>query len=299
LTALALGRALARCDAPDGLVNILPTAAPGPLVQSVLQDPRVRKLSFTGSTEVGRLLLRQAADQVISCSMELGGNAPFIVNADADVTAAVDGAMIAKMRNGGQACTAANRFYVHRHVADEFTERFAERMRAMSIGPGGAAGVDLGPVISRRAQVSMGATVAALTQAGAQVVTGAAEQRPGWFYTPTVLANVPHDADALRHEVFGPIAPIVTFDDADDADEAIALANDTGYGLAAYLYTRDLQMAANCSDALEFGMVAVNRGLVSDPAAPFGGMKASGLGREGGHEGLLEFTETKYTSVAR
>lgn len=296
LTALALADTLARCDAPEGLVNILPTADPGPLVQSVLQDPRVRKLSFTGSTEVGRLLLRQAADQVISCSMELGGNAPFIVNADADVAAAVEGALVAKMRNGGQACTAANRFYVHRQLVDEFTERFAERMRAMSIGPGGAAGVDLGPVINRRAQVSMGATVAALTQAGGQVVTGAAEQRPGWFYTPTVLANVPREADALRHEVFGPIAPIVTFD---DADEAIALANDTGYGLAAYLYTRDLRLAADCSEALEFGMVAVNRGLVSDPAAPFGGMKASGLGREGGHDGLLEFTETKYMSVAR
>ncbi|WP_007513317.1 NAD-dependent succinate-semialdehyde dehydrogenase [Pseudofrankia saprophytica] len=296
LTALALGRILARCDIPDGLVNILPTADPGPLVEAVLRDPRVRKLSFTGSTEVGRLLLRQAADQVISCSMELGGNAPFLVHADADVAAAVDGAMVAKMRNGGQACTAANRFYVHRRVVAEFTERFAERMRSVSVGPGSRAGVDLGPVINRRAQVSMGTTVASLTQAGAQVVTGAAEQRPGWFYAPTVLADVPPEADALRHEIFGPVAPVVTFD---DADEAVALANDTGYGLAAYLYTRDLRLATHCSEALEFGMVAVNRGLLSDPAAPFGGMKGSGLGREGGHDGLLEFTETKYVSVAR
>lgn len=296
LTALALGRILARCGIPDGLVNILPTADPGPLVQAVLRDPRVRKLSFTGSTEVGRLLLRQAADQVISCSMELGGNAPFIVHADADVAAAVEGAMVAKMRNGGQACTAANRFYVHRLVVDEFTERFAERMRALSVGPGSRPDVDLGPVINRRAQASMGTAVASLTEAGAQVVTGAAERRPGWFYTPTVLADVPATAEALRHELFGPVAPVVTFD---DPDEAVALANDTGYGLAAYLYTADLRLASNGSEALEFGMVAVNRGLLSDPAAPFGGMKGSGLGREGGQEGLREFTETKYVSVAR
>ena len=296
LTALALGRILARSGVPGGLVNILTTDNPDPLVRSVLHDPRVRKLSFTGSTEVGRLLLRQAADQVISCAMELGGNAPFIVHADADINAAVEGAMVAKMRNGGQACTAANRFYVHRNVADEFTSRFAARMRAMSVGPGNHADVDVGPVINRRAQVSMGTTVSALTGAGAQIVTGASEQRPGWFYTPTVLADVPSDADALGHEIFGPIAPVVTFD---DPAQAVELANDTGYGLAAYLYTRDLRLATNCSEALEFGMVAVNRGLLSDPAAPFGGMKGSGLGREGGHDGLLEFLETKYTSVGR
>jgi succinate-semialdehyde dehydrogenase / glutarate-semialdehyde dehydrogenase len=296
LTALALGRILEKCGIPDGLVNILPTANPGRLVQSVLQDPRVRKLSFTGSTEVGRLLLQRAADQVISCAMELGGNAPFIVHADADIYAAIEGALVAKMRNGGQACTAANRFYVHRSVADEFITQLAARMGSMSVGPGNRPDVDLGPVINRRAQASMGATVAALTEAGAQVVTGAFEQRPGWFYAPTVLADVPAAAAALRQEIFGPIAPVITFD---DADEAVALANDTGYGLAAYLYTRDLGLAMDCSDALEFAMVGVNRGFLSDPAAPFGGMKNSGLGREGGHDGILEFLETKYVSVAR
>lgn len=294
LTALALGTVLEECELPPGLVNVLPTADPAGLVGRLLQDPRVRKLSFTGSTEVGQLLLRQAADQVLSCSMELGGNAPFVVCADADLDAAVEGAMVAKMRNGGQACTAANRFYVQRPAVDEFTTRFAQRMAAQSVGPGWEDGVELGPLINRGAQQAMSRTVSDLADAGAQIVTGGTENRPGYYFTPTVVANVPPGAEPIRREIFGPIAPIVAFD---DPDEAVALANDTGYGLAAYVYTRDLNLAMSVSGALEFGMVAVNRGLLSDPAAPFGGMKGSGLGREGGHEGLLEFTESKYINV--
>jgi succinate-semialdehyde dehydrogenase/glutarate-semialdehyde dehydrogenase len=255
----------------------------------------VRKLSFTGSTEVGRTLLRAAADTVTNCSMELGGNAPFLVFADADIDAAIEGAMIAKMRNGGEACTAANRFYVHDAVAAEFTQKLAARMAALSVGPGLQDGVDLGPLVNADTKSKVATLVEEATKDGARTVTGgSAPDRRGYFYTPTVLDDVPATAGILGEEIFGPVAPIVRFT---DTDEAISMANSTEYGLVSYLYTQDLRRALQVAEALEAGMVGINRGVVSDPAAPFGGVKQSGLGREGGHEGLLEFTETKYIAV--
>jgi succinate-semialdehyde dehydrogenase/glutarate-semialdehyde dehydrogenase len=295
LSALAVVRILARAGVPDGVVNVLPTTKPGPLVGAMLADPRVRKLSFTGSTEVGRTLLRTAADTVTNCSMELGGNAPFLVFADADIDAAIEGAMIAKMRNGGEACTAANRFYVHDAVAGEFTQKLAARMAALSVGPGLADGVDLGPLVNSDTRSKVATLVEQAAKEGGRIVTGgSAPDRRGYFYTPTVLDDVPLTASILGEEIFGPVAPVVRFT---DTDQAIAMANSTEYGLVSYLYTQDLRRALQVAEALEAGMVGVNRGVVSDPAAPFGGVKQSGLGREGGHEGLLEFTETKYIAV--
>ena len=277
------------------MVNVVTTATPGPVVSAMLADPRVRKLSFTGSTEVGRVLLRTAAQTVTNCSMELGGNAPFIVFDDADVEAAVDGAFIAKMRNGGEACTAANRFFVHEAVADEFTAALAARLSALAVGPGLDEGTDLGPLVNEDTRSKVGQLVAGAASDGARVRTGGrAPDRRGYFYLPTVLDQVPRDAGILSEEIFGPVAPIVRFS---DADEAVTLANSTEYGLVAYLYSRDLRRALRVAEALESGMVGINRGVVSDPAAPFGGVKQSGLGREGGHDGLLEFTETKYIAV--
>jgi succinate-semialdehyde dehydrogenase / glutarate-semialdehyde dehydrogenase len=295
LTALAIAALLQEAGVPDGVVNVVTTAKAGPVVAAMLGDPRVRKLSFTGSTEVGRVLLRTAAETVINCSMELGGNAPFIVFDDADIEAAVDGAFIAKMRNGGEACTAANRFYVHEAVADEFTAALTARLSALQVGPGLDDGTELGPLVNEDTRSKVGTLVAGAASDGARLRTGGrAPDRRGYFYLPTVLDQVPPDAGILSEEIFGPVAPIVTFG---DADQAVALANSTEYGLVAYLYSRDLRRALRVAEALESGMVGINRGVVSDPAAPFGGVKQSGLGREGAHDGLLEFTETKYVAV--
>ena len=295
LSALAVAAVLAEAGVPDGVVNVLPTNSPGSVVGAMLADPRVRKLSFTGSTEVGRMLLHTAADTVTNCSMELGGNAPFLIFGDADIDAAVDGAMIAKMRNGGEACTAANRFYVHDSVADEFSRKFSARLAALTVGPGLDDGTDLGPLVNADTRSKVATLVDEATQAGSRVLTGGqAPDRPGYFYAPTVLDDVPPGAGILNEEIFGPVAPIVRFT---DTDHAIAMANDTEYGLVSYLYTADLRRGLQVAEALDAGMVGINRGVVSDPAAPFGGVKQSGLGREGGHQGLLEFTETKYIAV--
>ncbi|HTZ93691.1 MAG TPA: NAD-dependent succinate-semialdehyde dehydrogenase [Streptosporangiaceae bacterium] len=295
LTALAVAKLLAEAGVPDGVVNVLPTAKPGPMTEAVLADPRVRKLSFTGSTEVGRMLLRQAADYVTNCSMELGGNAPFLVLEDADIEAAVSGAVLAKMRNGGEACTAANRFYVHEKVAGEFSARLAEKLAALTVGPGLDEGVDLGPLVNADTRDKVASLVDSATAAGAAVLTGGhAPDRVGYYYQPTVLDNVPAAAGILGEEIFGPVAPIVRF--TAEAD-AIAQANSTEYGLVSYVYSGDLRRALRIAEALEAGMVGINRGVVSDPAAPFGGVKQSGLGREGAHDGLLEYTETKYIAV--
>jgi len=295
LTALAVADLLAEAGVPAGVVNVLSTTKPGPMTEAVLADPRVRKLSFTGSTEVGRMLLRQAADQVTNCSMELGGNAPFLVFEDADVDAAVDGAFLAKMRNGGEACTAANRFYVHEQVAGEFAAKLTARLAALKVGPGLEDGVDLGPLVNADTRDKVAGLVDSATGAGAAVLTGgSAPDRTGYYYQPTVLDRVPAGAGILSEEIFGPVAPIVRFT---DPDEAIMLANSTEYGLVSYVYSNDLRRALRVAEALEAGMVGINRGVVSDPAAPFGGVKQSGLGREGSHDGLLEYTETKYIAV--
>jgi succinate-semialdehyde dehydrogenase/glutarate-semialdehyde dehydrogenase len=295
LSALAVAGLLAEAGVPAGVVNVLPTAKPGPMTEAVLADPRVRKLSFTGSTEVGRMLLRQAADHVTNCSMELGGNAPFLVFEDADVDAAVDGAFLAKMRNGGEACTAANRFYVHEKVASEFAAKLTARLAALKVGPGLEDGVDLGPLVNADTRDKVAGLVESATGTGAAVLTGgSAPDRTGYYYEPTVLDRVPAGAGILSEEIFGPVAPIVRFT---DPDEAIMLANSTEYGLVSYVYSNDLRRALRVAEALEAGMVGINRGVVSDPAAPFGGVKQSGLGREGSHDGLLEYTETKYIAV--
>jgi succinate-semialdehyde dehydrogenase/glutarate-semialdehyde dehydrogenase len=295
LTALALGALLTEAGVPDGVVNVLPSRRSGPVVSAMLARPAVQKLSFTGSTEVGRTLLKEAADRVINCSMELGGNAPFLVLADADLDEAVAGAMIAKMRNGGEACTAANRFYVHSSVADEFSRRLADAMSQLRTGPGSDEETQLGPLINPAAVQTVDGLVADAVARGAQVLAGGRPLAgPGCFYAATVLDKVPADAGILREEIFGPVAPIVRFDEVADA---IALANDTEYGLVSYVYTGDLAEGLRVSEQLETGMVGLNRAVVSDPAAPFGGVKQSGLGREGGHEGLLEYTETKYVAT--
>ncbi|MCL2542786.1 MAG: NAD-dependent succinate-semialdehyde dehydrogenase [Nocardioidaceae bacterium] len=295
LTALAMARILEEAGVPPGVVNVVPARRSGPVVSAMLHDPRVRKLSFTGSTEVGRVLLREAADNVVNTSMELGGNAPFLVFDDADLDAAVDGAMVAKMRNGGEACTAANRFYVHSAVATEFARRLADRMAAMRVGPGIEDGTELGPLVNAEAADKVDALVADAVGRGATRLTGGRRpDRVGFYYEPTVLTDVPEAAEILGEEIFGPVAPIVTFDDESDAIER---ANATEYGLVAYVYTRDLARGLRVAERLESGMIGLNRGVVSDPAAPFGGVKQSGLGREGGHEGVLDYTESKYVAV--
>jgi len=295
LTALAMAQILAEAGVPAGVVNVLPARRSGSVVSEMLGDPRVRKLSFTGSTEVGRVLLKEAADHVVNSSMELGGNAPFLVFADADLGAALDGAMIAKMRNAGEACTAANRFYVEASIADEFGRRLAERMTSLVVGPGCDDGVQVGPLVNLEAVEKVdGLVLAAVGQGASVLVGGARSDRPGFYYDPTVLTGVAADSPILAEEIFGPVAPIVTFTDEDDA---IRLANTTEYGLVAYVYTTDLARGLRISERLESGMIGLNRGLVSDPAAPFGGVKQSGIGREGGHEGVLDYTESKYISV--
>ncbi|QNG39210.1 NAD-dependent succinate-semialdehyde dehydrogenase [Geodermatophilaceae bacterium NBWT11] len=294
LTALLLAQVLAEAGVPDGVVNIVPTLNAKDVVATAMADPRLRKISFTGSTEVGKILLKQAADQVLVSSMELGGNAPFVVCDDADLDAAVDGAMLAKMRNGGEACTAANRFYVQSSVADAFAEKLAARMGAVQVGRGDDEGVGLGPLVNEETVAKVDRIVQATVEAGARVVTGGTRPSgPGFFYPPTVLVDVPAGSAAVVEETFGPVAPIATF--SDDA-EVLELANSTPFGLVAYVFTQDLARGLRLSEALEFGMVGVNRGVVSDPAAPFGGVKQSGLGREGAHEGLAEYLSTKYVS---
>jgi succinate-semialdehyde dehydrogenase/glutarate-semialdehyde dehydrogenase len=294
LTALAIIDILDRAGVPKGVVNLILPTPTGPAIAKMLHDPRVKNLSFTGSTEVGRIILKEAADNVIRCSMELGGNAPFVVMDDANIDEAIKGLMLAKMRNGGAACTAANRIYVQRKVAAEFTQKFAAAMGAFVMGRGRDAGVQLGASVSIKERNKIAELVDSSVKAGAKVLTGGkTPDGPGAFYPATVL-EVDKSAEILNHEVFGPVAPIVIFDT--DA-EAIELANSTDFGLISYVYSEDLKRAIQISEALESGMVAINRGMISDPAAPFGGVKQSGLGREGGFDGIHEFLETKYIGV--
>jgi len=295
LTAYFLAKLYQEAGVPAGVVNVITTSRSGAAVSAMLHDPRVRKLSFTGSTEVGRKLLHEAADTVVSCSMELGGNAPFIVFDDADLDKALDGAMIAKMRNGGEACTAANRFYVQSGIADAFARGMAQRMAALRVGAGYDPGTQCGPVINKDAVDRIGALVHEAVGGGARLLAGGqALAGDGFYFPPTVIEGVPRDARIAREEIFGPVVAITRFE---DEDEAIAAANDTEYGLISYVYTGDLARGLRVSERLEAGMIGLNRGLVSDPAAPFGGVKQSGLGREGAHHGILEFCETKYIAT--
>lgn len=296
LTAYALAALYAEAGVPPGVVNVVTTTSPGPVTAAMLADPRVRKLSFTGSTGVGRTLLAEAAKHVISCSMELGGNAPFIVFDDADLEAALDGAMIAKMRNAGEACTAANRLYVQSGIYDAFAEGLGRRMAALRVGAGVDTLTECGPMITRKAVDKIDRLVKDATSRGARVLCGGAITiGEGFFYPPTVLLDVSPEAEMTHEEIFGPVAPLFRFE---SDDEAIARANDTEYGLAAYIYTRDLGRGMRAASRIEAGMIALNRGLVSDPAAPFGGVKQSGLGREGGqHHGIAEFMEAKYIAA--
>jgi succinate-semialdehyde dehydrogenase / glutarate-semialdehyde dehydrogenase len=296
LTMLALMPLLEEAGVPAGVVNVIPSRRSGAVVSAMLHDPRVRVVSFTGSTEVGRKLLHEAADNVVKPAMELGGNAPFIVFDDADIDAAIEGAMIAKMRNMGEACTAANRFYVQEKVHDEFARKLTEKMAALKIGNGLQDGVALGPLVNQEGRDKVKELVEDAVKKGARVLTGG--QIPdgkGYFYPATVLTAVPDSAAMLNEEIFGPVAAIQTFH---SEDEVIRRANDTEYGLVAYLYTKDLSRGMRVSEKLDFGMIGLNRGLVSDPAAPFGGTKQSGIGREGAHEGMMEFLETQYVSMS-
>jgi len=296
LTMLALAALLEEVGLPDGVLNVVTTTTTGEVMEPLIRDPRLRKLTFTGSTPVGRKLIEQASEQILRVSMELGGNAPFLVFGDADVEQAVTGAMLAKMRNMGEACTAANRFYVHDSLAEEFSAQLAKRMGALTLGRGTEDGVDVGPLVDEKSRDKVTALVDDAVAKGARVlIGGSAREGAGWFYEPTVLTDVPQSADLAREEIFGPVAPVSTFG---TDDEAIRMANDTEYGLVAYLFTNDLSRALKVSEALEFGMVGVNQGIVSNPAAPFGGVKASGVGREGGFEGIEEYLETKYVGIA-
>ncbi|MBZ9603808.1 NAD-dependent succinate-semialdehyde dehydrogenase [Phyllobacterium chamaecytisi] len=297
LTAYALASIYEEAGVPPGVINVLTTSEPSSFGAAVLADPRVRKLSFTGSTGVGRLLLAEAAKHVVSCSMELGGNAPFIVFDDADLDAAIDGAMVAKMRNAGEACTAANRLYVQSGIYNAFAEALTKRMEALNVGAGIDPLTECGPMITQKAVEKIDRLVNDAKVKGARVLCGGEmATRTGFFYPPTVLADVPADADMAHEEIFGPVAPLYRFE---TDEEAIVQANDTEYGLAAYVYTRDIARGLRVSSRLEAGMIALNRGLVSDPAAPFGGVKQSGLGREGGqHHGIAEFMEAKYIAAS-
>ena len=294
LTALAICDILRRVGVPDGVVNVVVPDPPGDAVSAMLSSGKVRKLSFTGSTRVGALLLAQAAERIINCSMELGGNAPLVVFDDADLDVAVDGALLAKMRNGGAACTAANRFFVHERVHDKFVDMFAQRMSSLVLGNGLDAATHVGPLISRTQQDNVASLVDGAVASGATVVCGGKRAGDASFgYHPTVITNVGFDAAILKDEVFGPVAPIVRFSDADDI---LRHCNSVEHGLVSYVFTRDVGKGLRFAEALDTGMIGLNRGLVSDPAAPFGGVKASGLGREGGHDGLLAFLETKYVA---
>ncbi|WP_370968312.1 NAD-dependent succinate-semialdehyde dehydrogenase [Amycolatopsis sp. cg9] len=296
LSMLALAGILAEAGLPEGVLNVITTSDSGGVMEPLIRDGRARKLSFTGSTGVGRKLLEQCADKILRTSMELGGNAPFLVFDDADMDAAIDGAMQAKMRNIGEACTAANRFYVQRGVVEEFSRRLTERMQALPMGRGTEKDVVVGPLIDDKAVDKVTELVKDATDRGARVLTGGAGvDGPGHFYQATVLTDVPQDARLTHEEIFGPVAPITPFD---TEEEAVAKANDTEFGLVSYVFTSDLKRALRVSEALEAGMIGLNQGIVSNPAAPFGGIKASGLGREGGTVGIEEFLETKYIAVA-
>ncbi|MGI5193216.1 NAD-dependent succinate-semialdehyde dehydrogenase [Streptomyces sp. CA-288835] len=295
LSSLALAGILKEAGLPDGVLNVVTTSRAGEVVEPLLRGGKIRKLSFTGSTGVGRLLLAQCADTVVRTSMELGGNAPFVVFEDADLDKAVNGAMVAKMRNMGEACTAANRFFVHRSVAEEFGRRLAERMGSLVVGPGTRDGVDVGPLIDANGRAKVEELVADAVQRGAEVLVGGrTPQGPGCFYPPTVLADVDPESRLMDTEIFGPVAAILTFD---DEDEVVRRANDTPWGLVGYVFTEGLDRALRISERLEVGMVGLNTGLVSNPAAPFGGVKQSGLGREGGRVGIDEFLEYQYLAV--
>ncbi|GAA3610796.1 NAD-dependent succinate-semialdehyde dehydrogenase [Microlunatus ginsengisoli] len=295
LTTLLLAQVLIDAGVPAGVVNVIASSDSAGVTKPLLSDPRLRKLSFTGSTPVGRRLLAQAAENILRTSMELGGNAPFLIFDDADLDAAVDGAMIAKFRNIGQACTAANRFIVHSSLAEEFVARVTERVRAMKIGSGLADGVNIGPLIDGKAVSGTEELVADAVDRGARVTTGGERvDGPGFFYQPTVLSDVAPGTRLLHEEIFGPVLGVTTFD---TEEEGVAAANDTEYGLVSYAYTRDLARAHRLIDSLETGMMGLNTGLVSNAAAPFGGVKASGLGREGSQEGIEEYLETKYTLI--
>jgi len=295
LSMLALAKVLEECGLPPGVLNVITSTSSGAVSAPIIADPRLRKLSFTGSTEVGRKLIAQAADQVLKVSMELGGNAPFLVFEDADLDAALDGAMLAKMRNVGEACTSANRFHVHESVAEEFGRRLAERMGALRVGRGTDEGIDVGPLIDDAQQGKVAELVDDAVSKGAACLTGGRKpEGAGYFYEPTVLTGVTADARVLREEIFGPVAPIATFR---TEDEAIEAANKTEFGLVSYVFTRDLKRALRVCEALETGMIGLNQGIVSNAGAPFGGVKQSGTGREGGNEGIAEYLETKYVAV--
>lgn len=295
LSMLALADILQRAGLPDGVLNILTAKSSGKLMGPLIADRRARKLSFTGSTEVGRELMKQASEQLLRVSMELGGNAPFLVFDDADIDAAVEGAVLAKMRNVGEACTAANRFHVATGVAEEFTQKLAARIGAMKVGRGTEDGVEVGPLIDNDQRGKVDELVTDAVGRGAEaVVGGAVVDGPGYFYEPTVLANVSAESRLLSEEIFGPVAPVVGFS---DEEEALDWANRTEYGLVAYVYTRDLGRAFRVCERLETGMVGLNQGMVSNAAAPFGGVKQSGFGREGGVEGIEEYVETKYVAM--
>ncbi len=297
LTSLALVQILHEAGLPKGVLNVVTTSKASSVVGRWMSSGIARKVSFTGSTEVGKLLLTQAAENVMRSSMELGGNAPFIVCADADIDRAVDGAMMAKLRNMGEACTAANRFLVHRSVAAEFTEKLAARMSALRVGDGAEPGTDIGPLIDAAGLDKVQSFVDDAVRRGAKILSGGSRpDGPGYFYPPTVLADVSPDSALMSAEIFGPVAPVVVFD---DEGEAIALANDTEWGLVGYLFTQDIDRALRLGEELEVGMVGLNTGLVSNPAAPFGGLKQSGLGREGGRVGIDEFLEYKYLAIPR
>jgi succinate-semialdehyde dehydrogenase / glutarate-semialdehyde dehydrogenase len=296
LSMLALARILEESGLPGGVLNVITARHSGTVIEPLLKDPRTRKLSFTGSTEVGRKLIEQSAEQILRVSMELGGNAPFLVFEDADLDAALDGAMLAKMRNVGEACTAANRFHVHESLAEEFARGLAERMGTLKVGRGTEPDVDVGPLIDEAQRAKVTELVGDAVARGARLLLGGEPgDGRGYFFAPTVLADVPQDARALGEEIFGPVAPIATFS---SEEQALAAANRTEYGLVAYLYTRDLDRALRVCERIETGMVGLNQGVVSNPAAPFGGVKQSGFGREGGFEGIGEYLETKYVAVA-
>jgi succinate-semialdehyde dehydrogenase/glutarate-semialdehyde dehydrogenase len=296
LTTLLYTQVMVEAGVPAGVINVIPTSRSGATTEPLFADPRLRKLSFTGSTEVGRVLLRQASDNVLRTSMELGGNAPLLVFDDADLDVAVEGAFNAKLRNGGEACTAANRIYAQTGVAEEFTRRLAERVGSVRVGHGIEDGTQLGPVIDADARERIDGLVRDAVAGGSRVLAGgSALDRPGYFYAPTVLADVPADARVMTEEIFGPVAPVATFA---TEDEAVALANSTPFGLISYVFTTDLARSLRLAERIETGMLAVNSGVISNPAAPFGGVKQSGLGREGSAEGIEEYLEAVYVGIA-
>ena len=296
LTAQLFAQVMMEAGLPAGVLNVVAGQSASKISGPIMKDQRLRKVSFTGSTPVGRQLLKDAADNVLRTSMELGGNAPFIVFDDADIDDAVEGAMAAKMRNMGEACTAANRFLVQDSVAEEFTRKFAEKMAALKPGRGTEEGVNVGPIIEESAREDIHAIVTKAVEQGAKVATGGEKvEGDGYFYKPTVLTDVPHDAQILREEIFGPVAPVTTFS---TEDEAIELANASEYGLASYIYSKDYNRLIRVADQIEFGLVGFNQGVISNAAAPFGGVKQSGLGREGGAEGIEEYSTVQYIGIA-